>query len=235
MATTPYLKYAELASYDDLVGALEDVTDNANCGDIKWTKPLSRRFDQAGGQANFSAYLHLRNWKWYGGSRKNGLHILLQIREKICCADKALLESVVQIDHYSVEGRTATLLESIHYDFGGAQDRHPLFHAQLCRTHIALDPLVAREIEFRYDIDAGRWNCFGRARIPTSDMTLASVLLCLAADHFEKYFFNQFRKRALELQEKLPHPAIESLAKSIEDKRDHLGSSHWFAHMESPP
>jgi hypothetical protein len=110
------------------------------------------------------------------------------------------------------------------------KDCHPLFHAQLCSDHIALDGFSAGEIGFEYQIDPAPASCFRDARIPTSDMTLPSVLLCLAADHFEKPFFCQFREEATVLQQTLPRPAFNSLRQSIAAAPDHLRSSHWFSH-----
>jgi hypothetical protein len=230
MATPPtVLTYGDRGKYDALINALEDTSAQANCGSIAWTKPLSNQFRHADGYANFTAFLHLRDWKWRGTSKK-GIHILLSIQERIRCADKTLVASSIHSDYYFVETNKAKLLHSIHFDFDGMRDCHPLFHAQLCSDRVVLDDFIKNEIEFDYEIDPTPSSCFRDARIPTCDMTLPSVLLCLAADHFERPFFCQFREQATILQNDLPHPVITSLRESIAGAPNHIRSSHWFSH-----
>lgn len=230
MAPPPaVLTYGDREKYDALLAALEDASAQANCGSIAWTKPLSTRFAYAHGHAYLTAFVHLQDWKWRGTSKK-GIHILLSIREKIRCSDKTLITSGIHSDYYSVQDNTAKLLHSIHFDFDGMKDCHPLFHAQLCSDRIDLDGFIAGEIGFEYQIDQAPSTCFRDARIPTSDMTLPSVLLCLAADHFEKPFFCQFRDDATALQLALPHPGINSLSQSFAVAPGNVRSSHWFAH-----
>ena len=223
------LTYGEREKYDELLNALEDASVQADCGSVEWTKPLSNQFRFSDGHAHLTAYVHLRDWRWRGTSRK-GIHILLSIQETIRCSDKVLVSSCIHSDYYLVQGGAANFLQSVRFDFEGTKDCHPLFHAQLNADRIALAGFTAKEIGFEYQIDPAPWTCFRDARIPTSDMTLPSVLLCLAADHFGKIFFCQFREEAMALQEALPHPAINSLSQSLMDAPRHIRSSHWFAH-----
>jgi hypothetical protein len=224
------LPYSTGAKYDALVDTLQEIAEQADCGTVLWTKPLSGRFHANSGKAVLDAYLHLRRWKWRGSSSKRRLNILLHVRETVQCSDKVLLASNVHVDHYFVEEDSAKLLQSVHFDFGGQQDCHPVFHVQICADPIQLDQKTAEELEFEFRIEADHVSCSRDTRIPTCDMTIASVLLCLAADHFAKPFFCQFRDKAVELQPQLPQPTFLILRESLAANLQHLSSSHWFAH-----
>ena len=78
-----------------------------------------------------------------------------------------------------------------------------------------------------------RLGVFRMQRIQTSDMTLASVLLCLAADHLEPAAFVDFKARVIEIQKSMPVPRYHAgMRKSLGNDLSRLGSSHWFAHMD---
>jgi len=231
MSSTAVLPYGSCcAKYDALVHALQEIAEQADSGTVFWTKPLSGRFRYDAGKAVLDAHLHLSGWKWRSDSSKHRLHILLRVRETIQCSDKALFASNVHVDHYLVKEGTAKLLQSMHFDFAGEEDCHPVFHAQVCADPISLDSQTATELEFDFAVDSSAVSCFRDARIPTSDMTVASVLLCLAADHLGKPFFCQFRDKAIDLQPHLPQPAFALLKQSLTAEPQHLSSSHWFTH-----
>lgn len=225
------LKYGDREKYDALVEFLRATCEQANCGTVAWTR-LCDRFRYTSGKAELTGYLHLRDWKWRGASASERVHILAEIQETVRCSDRVLLKSTVRLDYYSVADDTAELLQCVHFDFEGEKDNHPIFHVQCRKDPIVLDASIKQELAFEYDIKSDHVTCFRDARVPTSDMTFPSVLLCLAADHFAKPFFCEFREKAKQLQQLLPQPVFKSLADSLSDDPDHLRSSHWFAHTK---
>lgn len=220
-----------MQKYESLVIALENILEQSNSGALAWTKPVNKLFKEDAKEILFTAYLHLKGWQWKGAP-KDRIHTLLEIKERIDRAKKHMIKSTIHVDHYAVQNEDATLLQSMHFDFDGEKDGHPLFHAQLCKDRIILDEFIAQEVEFEYAVNDAELTCFRDTRIPTCDMTFPSVLLCLAADRIQKQFFCEFRDKAVDLQKSLPRPVITSISTSLKSEMEHFCSSHWFAHMK---
>lgn len=217
-------------NYDLLVSAFEDAAGEANCGLLQATRPLSAKFLPAPDDCNtFEAYIHLYEWNVRSTSGKERVHILLHVQETIECATRRLTHSTVRVGYFQVQDNRAILLHSVHFDHGPTQDAHPMFHAQLTSETFNLPKTVAQELEFAYE-QVPCNGCFKNARIPTSDMTLPSVLLCLAADHIQFRVFCDFYEKVQSIQAELPQPIYETTRASIEASPGHLRSSHWFAH-----
>jgi hypothetical protein len=143
------------------------------------------------------------------------------------------------VSYFQTTGQTAHLRGSVHYDHISPpqDDQHPYFHAQLYS-----DPVMpAGEVKayFDYTVDSSCFRPFNHVRIPTADMTLSSVFLCLAADHLPQACFAEFRERFLALQDKLPHPLLDDFRGSFglganAQRPTHLKSSHWFTRKPNP-
>jgi len=232
------VRYDLWSPYESLVNALGKAADQAGCGDI-WTSPPIGSWLQPSenGDVELDGYLHLARWKSRCEHSKL-VHILLHAQETILDdrGGPMLLKSNVRVYYYRTD---ATLLQSVHFDYGKPQAAHPLFHAQVSNVEPSgLSTGEAEELRFGFTAGAAGLTCYRDARIPTSDMTLPSVLLCLAADHLDsddasqdKRFFREFRDELLRLQDRLPKPSIPSMLDSLKAQSDHLHSSHWFAHM----
>lgn len=221
-------------AYESLVKDFEDHCLEAGCGYVSsGSKPVYSRFSSADrGEAKFECYLYLKDWKYRDGSQKR-IDIVIRVRELIRCMEGArlLLRSSVHVSYFKVENQTASLIQNIHFDYSPNQ-AHPIFHAQVNNeaTHPPADEAEDLEIAFHVENFLGQaW--FNHARIPTSDMTFPSVLLCLASDHFGVTIFKKFKDRVCELQAKMPHPAFDALRASLDRERDHFRSSHWFSHL----
>jgi len=226
------LQYAITGAYETLVENFRTAADKAACGYVKLAKPIPSCFKrERNGTVTFDGCLHLQDW-----GKKPQVNILVRAQETILPggALPILKSSTVHVSYFKIEHDTAALLHSIHFDFGGEQDRHPLFHAQMCPETIELSPNDAYALEFTFPQDFAKAICFKFARIPTPDMTFSSVLLCLAADHMRTEFFREFMESVRDVHEKMPLPAFENLKKSIAKEPGHLRSFHWFAHMEEP-
>jgi hypothetical protein len=223
------LPYALTSAYETLVKLLEDAAANSNCGLVRMTDPIRACFaSHEDNMVIFNCFLHLQEWQ----ARKQHLHILLQVQEsiKLGGGEPVLAQSTVTINYFKVKDNQAQLLQALHFDYGPEQKSHPIFHAQLTNEGMVLPSQVAAQIEFEFP-QLPCATCFKEARIPTSDMTFPSVLLCLAADHFGEKFFADFFEQLLEVQEKLPQPLFEKTKRSLQATPGHLRSSHWFAHM----
>jgi hypothetical protein len=119
----------------------------------------------------------------------------------------------------------------MHFDYGDELACHPVFHVQSCPEMVELSQDDAEALEFDFPNDTWRAICFKYARIPTSDMTFSSVLLCLAADHMRPEFFSEFMGAVREVHGRMPLPAFTRLKSSIAREPNHLRSFHWYAHM----
>jgi hypothetical protein len=122
------------------------------------------------------------------------------------------------------------LLQAFHYDYDPVQRDHPLFHMQVTDRCIALPTADSEELEVQMP-GAGTSTVLRCARVPTCDMTLASVLLCLAADHVGGELFAEFVTKICELQKEMPQPNIDKLGQSLGAPVQNVRSSHWFQHM----
>lgn len=224
----PPIRYAVSSAYESLVEALEDVSAQANCGVVKKSRPVCACFSVVRPEeAKFDCYLHLKAWNYRGGSSKNAIHILLHAQEQIRLSDEVLIRSSVRVSYFRVQSSLAHLLQNIHFDYAPDQQAHPLFHAQVNNEPLLPPSSEAEHLEFQFEIQPSQpW--FNQARIPTSDMSFPSVLLCLAADHFETQFFHDFYRKVCAEQAKMPHPPFALLRQRLSCEPQHFRSSQWF-------
>jgi hypothetical protein len=224
--------YDVISPYEALLAALDDTAARANCGFVKYSKSLLPFFEQqADGAVAFRCHIHLQEWRARGSSRRERIHMLIHAEETFRRArpTSILLKSTVRVSYFAIEENRTRVLQTVHYDYGPVQPLHPEFHAQLSSEVVQLSAQDATELEFPYHPNPAHDVCKS-ARIPTSDMTLPSVLLCLAADHIEAGFFPEFLHCVRDLQDKLPQPPDGTTRQSILASPRNLRSSHWFAH-----
>jgi hypothetical protein len=140
------------------------------------------------------------------------------------------------LNYFVVSDSNARLAQSLHFDFvEGGQTDHPMFHVQLTAEQIPTDELRMTGFDLEVELPGQANECWVTTRIPTPDMTLASVLYCMVADHLGTHFFKDFAERVNSLQERLPRPSFDALLKkSFQKSPTHLKGSHWFAHMHEP-
>lgn len=228
---TANLSFAVKGLYDTFIGKIEDSANNSNGGIVKYSQPLSGSFRNVpGGKAEFESYIHLKGWRVRSTSNKR-MSVLIHVQETIQCSDQSLVRSTVRVSYFDIDGDNATLLQSIHFDYGALQDCHPTFHAQVTNEPITLTEDQALELDFVYAVSDGNQSWFNNAHIPTSDMTFASVLLCLAADHIPVNFFRPVLEFFRSSCEAFPKPTFTALRTSLADHPNHLRSLHWFSHM----
>ncbi|HMG11728.1 MAG TPA: hypothetical protein VK571_01000, partial [Gemmatimonadaceae bacterium] len=161
-------------------------------------------------------------------SGKERINILVQAREKIRREDQLLLTSVVAVNYFEVP--SGQLLQAFHFDYDPDQADHPLFHMQVTNRCIELPPGYVEQLEINIPPEPAA-RVLRCARIPTCDMTFASVLLCLTADHVGGTIFAEFLERICELQQEMPQPDIGKLSDSLGAALTNVRSSHWFRHL----
>jgi hypothetical protein len=223
------IEYATKSAYEALVESFIDAADKAACGFVKAMPILASFKREKDGTVAFNSCLYLQDW-----GQKEQVDILVRAQERILRgAPPVLVKSTVRVSYFRTEQERAVLLQSIHFDYGVEQDCHAVFHAQLCPEAVQLSSEEVA-LEFCFPQEFPHAICCKNARIPTSDMTFSSVLLCLAADHMSPEFFREFLAAVRDIHEKMPLPPFKNLQKSIAKEPGHLRSFHWFSHMEEP-
>jgi len=224
------LPYALPSSYESLISKVDEVVTKANSGTVKMPETALRdcfKRDNLTDPLTFVYEFQLRNWH----ARKERVHIVIQVQETITGVAPyfVLAKSTVRVSYFSVDGKKAFPLHTIHFDYGPAQKCHPIFHAQLTADHLSLS--AEDLIELGHELVVHNpIKIFKNARIPTADMSLPSVLICLVADHIDNKFFPGFLDEVRDLQDKLPRPLFDHTKFSLQRQPHHLGSSHWYAH-----
>ena len=200
-------------------------------------KPVGSCFTESGkGQTvEFKKCLYLKDWPSRTLPARKRLDIAVMAREVITKISWQLIKSTVYLNYFVVANDTAVLVQSFHYDFQEeGQHDHPVFHIQLnCETIPEID-LQNTGFDLQLKLQDPPNNSWVTTRIPTSDMTLASVLYCLVADHLGPVVFKQFAKRVKSMLELLPRASFDPLRNSIQNSSAHFKSSHWFARMHDP-
>lgn len=228
------LPYNVTQKYEALIQGLRDAGTSADCGDVAEAQPIGACFrpSAAGDAVMFECALLLKQWRWKGASGKERINILVHAREKIRKEDHVLLTSSVGVNYLGLPD--GDLLQAFHFDYDPAQADHPLFHMQVTNRCIELSAEHVQELEIKMPAEPIP-RVLRCARIPTCDMTLASVLLCLAADHVGGAIFAEFLERISELQQQMPQPDIGKLATSLGVAVGNVRSSHWFRHLLPTP
>ena len=216
-------------TYEALISRLEDAAEESDFGGIYGIA----NFGLTGQETyNVNAYLHLKDWK-EKAIPSGRLQILVQAQETIWGPkpNYVLGKSTVRVSYFQIDQEQACLLHSVHFDHGPDMDRHPVFHAQITNETI---PLGEYAVELGFEFPQVPCRPVHRnARIPTSDMTLPSTLLCLAADHIKPDLFRDLLDSVMDLQTRMPQPRFDRTRESIQATPAHLRSSHWFAHMRA--
>jgi hypothetical protein len=225
-------------AYESLVARFQTSGELAGCGPVYYSSPPKGAFERGAtvDEAKFQCVFYLKGWKWRGSSHSTDtIDMLIKVQETLLFKPVLHLKSsMVHVSYFETKNQTAHLRGCIHYDHQNPpQDRHhPYFHAQLYSD--AVEPVGEIKAYFNYAVDSSNFHPFNHVRIPTADMTFGSVLLCLAADHLPEAIFIEFRKHFISLQDRLPHPVIDTFRSSFglganPQRPIHLKSLHWFA------
>lgn len=221
------------SAYEDFLDYFCLAVENARADVLPSDRPVDSCFTDSGSATvDFKRCLYLRNLPCRSLSRSKRLDVVIVALEKIARDSWTLRLSTVRLNYIVVSNATALLAQSLHFDYEeGGRDNHPFFHVQLTNEPIKEDDLRSAGFNLELQLTEQRNECGVTTRFPTPDMTLASVLYCLAADHLGEDIFRQFAEKVHSIQERLPPPGFDALRKSLQMSSEHLKSSHWFAHM----
>jgi hypothetical protein len=225
--------YKVSSAYEEFIEAFRTAVEGANQELLVPVRPLRSCFEAsgAGSGVSFKTCLYLRGWPCRRLARGKRLDIAVKAMETLTRPAWSLTKSTVYLNYFVVSGSSATLVQSLHYDFlDGGQTDHPFFHVQISDEAIPEDDLLSAGFDLKLEPSEPN-ECWVTTRIPTPEMTLASVLFCLVADHLGAGSFRQFAENVLSIQDRLPTPGFEALMKSLRESPVHFKSSHWFAHM----
>jgi hypothetical protein len=185
----------------------------------------------------FETCLCLKNWPCKKLPRGKRLYVVIKVLEilerlgPLPNSSWGLTKSTVYLNYIVVSDSAAHLAQSLHFDFvEGGQTDHPIFHVQLTDELLPEADLRSMGCDLDLKLTEPSPECWVTTRIPTSDMTFASVLYCIVADHLGTHFFRHFAERVDSIQEQLPQPSFDALKKSFQESSLTFKSSHWFAH-----
>jgi len=225
------------SAYENFLEAFCETVQGANRNVSFPDKPVASCFTESGNSqtVEFKRCLYLKDWPCRKLPASKRLDVAVMALEEITKVSWRLKRSTVYLNYFVVSNATAVLVQSLHYDFlEGGQPHHPFFHVELTHDAISENDLRSTGFDLQLKLQEPPSNCWVTTRIPTSDMTLASVLYCLVADHLDPRFFDQFAERVHSMLEGLPPPSFDPLRNSIQNSSAHFKSSHWFAHMRDP-
>jgi len=164
------------------------------------------------------------------------LEILIYPREQIRIDDPwNIKRSQVEIAYlfYNIELDKTALLLGLHFDFGVKNDidepevAHPLFHVTLTPS-----PMNLKGILHHRKVDTTRMEGIPSVRLPTAHMTLPSVLLSVAADHFQPAAFNKFL-RYMRGEGNYPTMTNNLFEQRMKKQKNRMRSCAWYADL--PP
>lgn len=167
------------------------------------------------------------------GIESGELEILIHPREQIRIADPwDIKRSTVELAYivYDLARDKHDLLLALHFDFGVSDagepgEAHPIFHAQLTHRPMQLEgTLQAR------NVDVSRMKGVPEVRLPTAHMTLPSVLLSVAADHFRPTEFNKMLRWMRECGA-YPHMRNDLFAARMTKEKSRMRACAWYANL----
>jgi len=226
-----------VGAYDRVLEAFRQAVEEANWQVLFPDKPLQSCFAESGTPTNvaFKRSLYLKDWPCRNLPKGKRVDIAIMALEEIKRGSWSLTRSTVYLNYFTVSKSTAVLFRSLHYDFvEGGQDDHPYFHVQLSDESIPQQDLRDAGFDLQLRLPEYAIQRWVVTRIPTPEMTLASVLYCLMADHWGAKIFGKFAGDVHRIQDDLPTLPFDPLKRSLQKSLAHFKSSHWFAHMRGP-
>lgn len=222
------------AAYEDFLESFRIVVEDSNLTPPPQVRPIGSSFlaGRDNREAVFGWSTYLKGWPHRHLQRGKRLDVVVKAIETFSLPSWQMMKSTVYVNYIVVVGNTAKLVQALHYDFvDQGQVQHPFFHVQLTDEPIPEADLRACGLEVDLTNSPESNECWVTTRIPTPDMTLASVLYCLVADHLGTPRFSEFSRAVQSIESRIPPPAFESIRQSLQRFPTHFKSSHWFSHM----
>jgi hypothetical protein len=223
------------SAYEDFLESFRAVVEDSNLTLAAPARPIRSSFVAGADntEATFTWCMYLRGWPCRRLGRAKRLDVVLKAIESFSRPSWRMTKSTVYVNYIVVVGDSAKLVQALHYDFvDHGQTDHPFFHVQLSDEAIPPADLRASGFEMDLPLPGESNQCWVATRIPTPDMTLASVLYCLVADHLGAPRFAEFSKTVQSIESRLPPPAFDYIKQSLVKFPSHFKSSHWFSHTQ---
>lgn len=224
------------SAYEDFLQSFRAVIEDSDLSLAPEVRPIRSSFLAAGGntQVVFAWSMYLKGWPCRRLGAGKRLDLAIKALETFSRESWQMTKSTVYVNYIVVSAGEAKLVQALHYDFvEPGQADHPYFHVQLSDEPIPNAELRASGFDLDLAAPKESNECWVTTRIPTPEMTLASVLYCLVADHLGESQFDQFSRTVKSIEDRLPPPAFDSIKVSLERSPKHFKSSHWFAHMRN--
>jgi hypothetical protein len=230
------------SAYEDFREAFRSAAEDANREVYFSNVPIHDCFTDSGdaASADFTYFVYLKDWPCRKLAGTKQLDVIVKVRERFHRDGQQwrLTKSTVYVNYLVVGDGRRILAQALHYDFDEAgQPAHPFFHVQLTVDPIPQHELASKGIVVDFEVPNPAGECFVASRIPTPDMTFASVLYCLMADHMGAgtgsgpAIFDTFANNVRPIQPRLPTLSFEALRNSLQASFGNFKSPHWFAHM----
>jgi hypothetical protein len=167
------------------------------------------------------------------GIENGELDILIFPREIIRIDDPwNIRQSTIELAYvaYDMDSEKLDLRLALHFDFkvkesGEPDEKHPIFHAQLTHKPMGL----AGTLQAR-NVNSSRMKGLPIVRLPTAHMTLPSVLLGVAADHFLPVEFSNLLGWMRD-DGAYPHMINERFGGRMTKQQFRMRSCAWYADL----
>jgi hypothetical protein len=221
------------SAYDDFLNFFQIAVED-NDGQVFFPDaPLHSSFTDSGGaRVEFKRCLYIKNLPCRKLSAGKRLDLVIMGMEELEKNDPwTVKKSTVYLNYFVVSNSAAQMVQALHFDFDEkGQADHAFFHVQLSDEPIPQGDRLSVHFDFPLKAAVQSNECWVTTRIPTPDMTLTSVLYCVAADHLRSDIFGQFADKVDPIQGRLPPLRFDALRNSVEKSPLHFKSFHWFAH-----
>lgn len=222
------------SAYDDFLNFFQIAVED-NDGRVFFPDaPLQSCFTDSGrASVDFKRCLYVKNLpcRKLGAGRRLDL-VIVGMEELEKNDPWRVKRSTVYLNYFVISNAGAQMVQALHFDFDEkGQVDHAFFHVQLSADLISEGDRVSAHFDLPLQAAAQSNESWVTTRIPTPDMTLTSVLYCVAADHLRSDIFSQFADNVDPIQGRLPALRFDALRSSVAKSSTHFKSSHWYAHM----
>ncbi len=191
----------------------------------------------AAGRIEARGIFHLPGWPYKASTtREKNVDILVGGYDCFDCSQNVLCASNIQLRYFrgAPRGQAGQSLLEMHYDFDMKQLRaHPLFHAQLGTTKF--DEKGLKDLGVTTEVKAPTDYLYGSLRIPTAHMGFSSVLLGLAADHWNPDAFEEFLEELRETDVVKWETSCRKLRERMSALPGYIHAHQWYEKEAQKP
>ena len=167
--------------------------------------------------------LHFWDWPERHGSPER-IDILASMIETISLETGACTKATLRVNYFRIEGKKASLTESLHYDYECPPDtKHPICHVQNSNDLLDKRPESFGRKRKLEPIKLG--NRCQNVRIPSAFVNLPGLFAILAADHMSEPHWREFMDHCLVHFRKIPAMAEHAV---VDQVKEGLCAWNWY-------